>query len=1016
MTAQNAGVIQYTVTADVAGFVNGMSGVPGTLDRAGGAMDRTDKQAAKLDSGLSALKKSFAALGVAATLKSAVGIIDSFKAMNEQVRMNTASTGEFIAVQERLKATADGTYRSLAEAQGLYVSTADALRALGFSTNQVVDINDSLSYALVRNAASTQKADAAINAYTKSIQIGRVGALAWTSIIAAAPTIIDDIAAATGKSSNEIRKLGATGKLSAEQLNSGLLSSLKGNKEAADAMAVSTKDAFMQLTNNVGTALVALDDQLGATQALVSGIKMASDVVKNFGNDNEQMANFLTLASTAAASTAAVIAGRLVGSLAAYSAQQYRNIAAALGTVSAEKAAAAAALNRAQASLSAARGSEAELSMLVALNPLLAESSGLNHALAQASARVAAAQLAVASAMQQTATVTTYTAIAMRGLNTAMTFLGGPLGVIMIAAAALYYFANAATQTKVNVDELNGSLKRMTFNQLQRAYNDAGDDIEKLQKRLQRVQNQFNRVDAPIWENEEDIKKRQQARLGEIDDIKKEIEERKNLQAAAKEQQDQIEKDADAMSKNGGKPVHRMSNADQAVLDALEDERRLASLAGEARARLAAEQKLSADATDEEKKRVGDLAVEIYRLDEAKKNLKKTDSQGAKDAKKNADEAKRNAEQNTKAIEDYAVSIGMAAMKGEDLIRAQAQSKLNKFATKEDVETMDRLAKAMYKVQQVEENKVKLASVSDGASESQRYAEEMKKIQELRDADLISNQQYMDLKFAAEKGHDEKLMAVQEAAFIRQGEANAFLMSSIDALGSATTSVFTGILSGTMNAQQAMQAFSSAILNEAIGSLVKMGVQAIKTMVIQKSASAAAAAAYVGGVSAQVATTTALAAQAAFASTAAIPVTGPAAAPGAAIAASSAAAALGAPAIASAAGVAGGRLYGGPVAGGSMYKVNEDGSPELFQAANGDQFMLPGTNGEVISNKNASGGGGMMVNIEINVDSGGGSSSNVSGGGGSDELAEKFRAMTLTIMQEEAQQGGILWNMQNDRY
>ena len=180
--------------------------------------------------------------------------------------------------------------------------------------------------------------------------------------------------------------------------------------------------------------------------------------------------------------------------------------------------------------------------------------------------------------------------------------------------------------------------------------------------------------------------------------------------------------------------------------------------------------------------------------------------------------------------------------------------------------------------------------------------------------------------------------------------------------------------------------------------------------------SAAASAAYVAGVSAQVATTTALAGQAAFASTAAIPVVGPAAAPAAATAATAAASALGAPAITASAGVAGGRLYGGDVNAGSMYAVTEDGSPEIFQSDNGKQYMLPGTNGEVISNGNASGGGGMIVNININVDSGGESSTSTSGGGGAEELAEKFRAMTLTIMQEETSQGGILWNMQNERY
>jgi SLT domain-containing protein len=45
--------------------------------------------------------------------------------------------------------------------------------------------------------------------------------------------------------------------------------------------------------------------------------------------------------------------------------------------------------------------------------------------------------------------------------------------------------------------------------------------------------------------------------------------------------------------------------------------------------------------------------------------------------------------------------------------------------------------------------------------------------------------------------------------------------------------------------------------------------------------------------------------------------------------------------------VAGGRQYGGPVNAGSLYRVNETGRPEMFTAANGNQYMLPTKSGEV---------------------------------------------------------------------
>ncbi|MDU2018746.1 MAG: tail protein (tape measure) [Leclercia adecarboxylata] len=54
----------------------------------------------------------------------------------------------------------------------------------------------------------------------------------------------------------------------------------------------------------------------------------------------------------------------------------------------------------------------------------------------------------------------------------------------------------------------------------------------------------------------------------------------------------------------------------------------------------------------------------------------------------------------------------------------------------------------------------------------------------------------------------------------------------------------------------------------------------------------------------------------------------------------------------------GGRENGGPVSASSMYRVGEGGKPEIFKASNGSQYMIPGDNGRVISNRDIAGGGG----------------------------------------------------------
>lgn len=1013
MSATSAGAIVYTVDANVQGFVNNMQTVDKELDGAQQGFQKADKEAAKLETGLSKLGAAFAALGIARALGSATELINKYDEMADRVRGATSSQAEFLMVQDRLATSADNTYRSLSEAQEVYIRTADALKSMGYNTSQALDVTDSLSYAMVRNAASADKAQTAIGAFSKAIQTGKVDADGWSSILAATPTIVNDVATAAGKTAEEIRKMGAQGKLTAEMLTQGLLKSLEDNKAASDAMATSTKDAFRQLENSLGATLSALNQQTGALDSVVSGIKLAAQVVKDFGNNAEGMANFLQIAGTAAAATATVIAGRLVGSLGAYAAAQTLVVRETLGAVNASNAQAGAALMLARNELAAAEAMQAKLVAVRASNLGMASAAATNEAVAAASARVAAAQAGVATALAGTTTAATYTTAAMSGLRAVMTFLGGPLGVILIAAAALTYFASEAGKTKVDVDNLKSSLDKLSFAQLSKASNDAGDDIVTLNKKLAASYSEINTLSKRFYESDTDFEKRKTEAQATRDGIQQEIDKRKQLQETIKAQQDQLAKDSAASNSPAAPRERKTSDADQGVLDNLEKQRQLALLAGEARARLAAEQKLSADASDEEKKAAGDLAVEIYRLEEAKKAVGKTSKENAAQQKKDDTEAIRAAEQNAKAISDYAVSIGLAAMKGEDLAKAQAAAKLNKFATPADVAVMQQLGQAMAVVQKQNELRAAQSQVSPLGQEVAAYTQQMATLSELQAADAANYQYYQDLKTAAAMDHDEKVRALEEAAFIRQSEGNAFLMRSIDALGQATTNTITGLLSGTLNAQDAMKGFASIILNEVVGSIVQMGVQAVKQALIQKSVQAAAAAGYVASVAAQVSVNTALAAQAAFASTAAIPVVGPAAAPAAAAAAGAAAAGLGAPAVASAAGVAaGGRLYGGPVSGDNMYAVSEDGKPEILEQDNGKRYLLGGQ-GNVVSNKDMGGGANIAVSIVIHSD--GSQSTQSSSNNDINAMAENVKSVVINQLQLEMRQGGTLWEFQNGR-
>lgn len=212
--------------------------------------------------------------------------------------------------------------------------------------------------------------------------------------------------------------------------------------------------------------------------------------------------------------------------------------------------------------------------------------------------------------------------------------------------------------------------------------------------------------------------------------------------------------------------------------------------------------------------------------------------------------------------------------------------------------------------------------------------------------------------------------ALAEQSFRSQSEANAFLIDSLNALSTSAASSITGLITGTMTATDVMRNLAGVVLNEAVSALVQIGLQQIKNALLgntiaaaDKARAAANGAVYTASVSAQVAGMSAMAAQNAFAATAAIPIVGPALAPAAAALAGAGAAAIGAPAIATAP-LAGARRYGGPTSANSLYQVNETGAPEMFTGSNGSQYMLPNKAGSVTPADQV-GAGGVTVLVQV---------------------------------------------------
>ncbi|WP_116329101.1 tape measure protein, partial [Enterobacter hormaechei] len=177
-----------------------------------------------------------------------------------------------------------------------------------------------------------------------------------------------------------------------------------------------------------------------------------------------------------------------------------------------------------------------------------------------------------------------------------------------------------------------------------------------------------------------------------------------------------------------------------------------------------------------------------------------------------------------------------------------------------------------------------------------------------------------------EEQYRQKRLEAQWQELSQMNIGFGMLTSAVDAFGGNASNVITGLITGTMSAQDAMRSLGNTMLNSVVNALVQVGVEALKNFIIGQTLGAASTAASVG-----MATTTA-AAWAPAAALASLASFGANSAPAMAGIASTVGLAQGLA-------LAGARYNGGPVSAGSMYQVGERGKPEIYQASTGKQYM-----------------------------------------------------------------------------
>ncbi|HBZ2339117.1 TPA: tape measure protein [Klebsiella pneumoniae] len=367
--------------------------------------------------------------------------------------------------------------------------------------------------------------------------------------------------------------------------------------------------------------------------------------------------------------------------------------------------------------------------------------------------------------------------------------------------------------------------------------------------------------------------------------------------------------------------------------------------------------------------KAGDLAGENFDLQKAEEARQEAQRKGEQQDKRSASAA----ESVSQKLEQLRQKAMLAADSSQELSREQsilsAQQSLGKGATQEQIALAGKYAAQAYDVasaikaqQKAEKEKQDTesayAQVRQAASPVVAVDDQFQKqMASLNAYATLYPQKIAEVEATRAQIEEQYRQKRQEAMWqelSQQSLGYNMLTSAVDAFSGNASNAITGLLTGTMSAQEAMQSLGNTILNSVINSIVQVGVEMLKNFIIGQTIGAASTA---NGLL-----------QASLLTNAWTP-----AAYAASVATGGAAAKVGAVAYGSGLAtsmalstVSGARYNGGPVSAGGLYQVGEKGKPEIYQASTGKQYMIPGDNGKVISNKDMQGGGGLNVQVVIN--------------------------------------------------
>lgn len=995
---QQVGNILYQVEMDVAQLVKAQQTANDRLSRLEGGFNSAGKSA---DSFGATISKVAGAITAALSIKQLTEYANAWVNVSNKLANSVKPTEDLAVVTERVFKISQDTRASLEATATLYGRLERATRSAGTSTADLATLTETINKGLVVSGATAEEASSTMIQLSQALASGVLRGEEFNSISENGSRLALALADSLGVTVGQLRNMAAQGALTTDVVVNGLLSqSDKIAKEFGNTV-LTMSQAFTVASNNI--------------TKFVGESSSTNTVLSVFNNGVITLSENLGIVANVIGIVATVVGSRYVGALAMASIEQVKLAATAI-SASASQGALAASSTALRGAMSLIGGPIGAATLAAAAIFYFYQKSVQAK---QESIDFADKLSGVISRMKEMSQIQLAANIdkgvqSIRDQKSALEDINSTIAANEEQQSRLQrtlsFLREGSVAYNYTLSELNAAQSEHV--QLVAQAETANDRYLSSINKTSQLQAQFN---GGVAEGT-GVLKEENLQLGVADGLMRQFAGALDIAGKAKDN-------------FNSKSLILPENAKvQKYVDGLQEESDLLAISDK-RLRSVTEARNKAFAAGGNVNQVnaaGNLAGTIYDQQKAEQEAAKATKAGAKEAdagaKKIADlqrqleflnltygESDReaavlNATQaaNGKVTDEQKVKIGQLAgalfdakQKQTDLnaaIEADPTRKENKSfddATKmlkrqlsdgivsqtqfneqsEKLAMNHQIALAQIQANQAVTPQAQAAGTVDPVQQlANENAQKLALIQAYEAQGVITHQNALMQRNALDTEYETARNAALWKQWADQSAVNTLMAGAIDSLGSSATSAITGVITGTETANEALANIANTILNSVVQGFVDMGIAQVRAAITGAAAQQAATVATTASSVAGIATTTA-------ASTAAAGTTLAAWLPAALVASVGsfgAAAIIGGAALVGAFAltkVLGGRKNGGPVTAGGMYQVGEGGAPEIYQGGNGRQYMIPGDNGSVISNKDLMSGGSSQSgnNVSVNV-------------------------------------------------